>query len=86
MAKVEVYSSMFCPFCHRAKKLLSSKGVEFTEIQVKHKDAVAESMLFRQKAAVADYAFKNPAVQGIWFHTAAANSGAASLAGRRRAW
>lgn len=34
MAKVEVYSSMLCGFCYRAKKLLEQKGVAFTEIDV----------------------------------------------------
>ena len=34
MAKVEVYSSMWCPFCYRAKKLLKTKGIEFEEIDV----------------------------------------------------
>ena len=34
MAQVEIYSSMFCPFCHRAKRLLESKGAAFTEIDV----------------------------------------------------
>lgn len=34
MAKVEVYSSMLCGFCYRAKKLLEQKGVDFTEIDV----------------------------------------------------
>lgn len=34
MAKVEMYSSMFCPFCARAKHLLGMKGVEFEEIDV----------------------------------------------------
>lgn len=34
MPKVEVYSSPFCPFCYRAKKLLAAKGVEFEEIDV----------------------------------------------------
>ena len=34
MAEVVVYSTMFCPYCHRAKALLKSKGVEFTEIDV----------------------------------------------------
>ena len=29
-----MYSSMYCPFCHRAKRLLAQKGVEFTEIDV----------------------------------------------------
>ena len=34
MATVEVYSSMLCGFCYRAKKLLEQKGVSFTEIDV----------------------------------------------------
>lgn len=34
MAKVELYTTTFCPFCVRAKSLLKSKGVEFTEIDV----------------------------------------------------
>lgn len=34
MAKVTVYSSMWCPYCTRAKKLLESKGVRYDEIDV----------------------------------------------------
>ncbi|MHA1113264.1 MAG: glutaredoxin 3 [Alphaproteobacteria bacterium] len=34
MAEIELYSSFFCPFCHRAKSLLKKKGVAFTEIDV----------------------------------------------------
>jgi glutaredoxin 3 len=34
MAKVEVYTSMLCGFCYRAKKLLEQKGAAFTEIDV----------------------------------------------------
>ncbi len=34
MAEVEVYSSLMCPFCWRAKSLLKKKGVAFTEIGV----------------------------------------------------
>jgi len=33
-AKVIVYSTLLCPFCHRAKALLRQKGVSFTEIDV----------------------------------------------------
>ena len=43
-AKVEVYSSMWCPFCFRAKKLLKEKGVEFTEIDVDGKPAIRDAM------------------------------------------
>ena len=31
MAKVEVYSADYCPYCTKAKMLLTNKGVEFTE-------------------------------------------------------
>jgi glutaredoxin 3 len=34
VAKVEVYSTVYCPFCIRAKALLTGKGVEFDEIDV----------------------------------------------------
>ncbi len=34
MARVEIYSSMFCAFCYRAKKLLAGKGVDYDEIDV----------------------------------------------------
>lgn len=34
MAKVEVYSSAFCPFCVRAKALLEKKGVGYQEYDV----------------------------------------------------
>jgi glutaredoxin 3 len=34
MAHVEIYSSPLCGFCHRAKRLLSSKNVSFKEINV----------------------------------------------------
>ena len=34
MARVEVYTSMLCGYCYRAKKLLESKGVTFEEIDV----------------------------------------------------
>ena len=34
MATVEIYTTLFCPFCWRAKNLLKKKGVEFTEIGV----------------------------------------------------
>ena len=31
---VVVYSSRYCPYCRRAKSLLASKGVSFTEIDI----------------------------------------------------
>ena len=29
---VKLYVKSYCPYCHRAKDLLSSKGIEFEEI------------------------------------------------------
>ncbi len=34
MPKVTIYSSMFCPYCHRAKALLQHKGAAYDEIDV----------------------------------------------------
>jgi len=34
MQPVEIYTSPFCGFCHAAKRLLSRKGVSFTEIDL----------------------------------------------------
>lgn len=34
MATVEIYTTDFCPFCVRAKNLLTKKGVAFEEIPV----------------------------------------------------
>lgn len=34
MAHVEIYTSPFCPYCARAKRLLDGKGVSYEEIDV----------------------------------------------------
>ncbi|NIJ42296.1 glutaredoxin 3 [Parvibaculum indicum] len=34
MADVTIYTTMLCPYCHRAKALLGKKGISFTEIDV----------------------------------------------------
>ena len=34
MAQIEIYTSRFCGFCHRAKDLLKQKGAAFEEIDV----------------------------------------------------
>jgi glutaredoxin 3 len=34
MAKIEIYTKMFCPYCTRAKSLLASKGVDFEEYDI----------------------------------------------------
>jgi glutaredoxin 3 len=32
--KVEIYTTMYCPYCWRAKELLSAKNVDFIEVDV----------------------------------------------------
>lgn len=34
MAKVEIYTTPTCPYCHAAKALLADKGVQYEEITV----------------------------------------------------
>jgi glutaredoxin 3 len=34
MAKIDIYTTMMCPYCYRAKKLLSQHGADFNEIDV----------------------------------------------------
>ncbi len=38
MAKVEVYTTNYCPYCVKAKRLLDAKDVDFTEIDVTDDD------------------------------------------------
>ncbi len=47
MPNIEVYSSLFCPYCARAKNLLKKKGVAFTEIDVDGDPAARIAMMER---------------------------------------
>lgn len=44
MADVQIYTSMFCGYCARAKHLLKNKGVTFEEIGVDMKPDVRAEM------------------------------------------
>ena len=44
MAKVKIYTTSLCPYCHMAKRLLVSKGVTFEEIDVTAKPALRDEM------------------------------------------
>jgi glutaredoxin 3 len=44
VAEIEVYSSLMCPFCWRAKSLLKKKGVAFTDIGVDGKPDIRREM------------------------------------------
>jgi glutaredoxin 3 len=47
MARVEIYSTMFCPYCARAKSLLSRKGVTFENVDVMMEPAKRDEMVKR---------------------------------------
>jgi glutaredoxin 3 len=47
VAKVEVYTTSYCPFCFRAKALLEHKGVKFEEIDVTDDPEMREKMVVR---------------------------------------
>ena len=44
MADIEIYTTMLCPFCQRAKNLLAEKGVGFREIDVTFKPKQRKEM------------------------------------------
>jgi len=48
---IDIYTTPFCPFCWRAKQLLDSKGVEFTEINIMMNSGRRQEMLDRSKGA-----------------------------------
>jgi len=47
MAKVEIYTWATCPYCLRAKALLTAKGVAFKEFAIDGDDAAREKMAER---------------------------------------
>ncbi len=49
MPKVEIYTWSSCPFCIRAKGLLTKKGVEFTEYCIDGDEAARDEMSVRAK-------------------------------------
>ena len=47
MADVEIYTKPTCPFCMRAKGLLESKNVQFTEHHIAGNNDLREKMIER---------------------------------------
>lgn len=46
---VEIYTTPICPYCLAAKRLLTKKGVAFTEIDVSRDPALRDAMTTRAK-------------------------------------
>jgi glutaredoxin 3 len=47
MAEVELYTTMFCPYCTRARSLLERKGVAYTAIDIIEEPARRDEMIRR---------------------------------------
>ncbi|MDU8942426.1 glutaredoxin 3 [Ovoidimarina sediminis] len=47
MSNIEIYTSPLCGFCHAAKRLLTSKGVSFSEIDVSRDPDLRQAMMAR---------------------------------------
>jgi len=47
MAKIEIYTKIFCGYCVRAKRLLESKGVAFEEYDISMGGPQRQEMLQR---------------------------------------
>lgn len=45
MAKIRIYSTPTCPYCHMAKDFLKGKGVKFEEIDVSKDHKAAQEMI-----------------------------------------
>lgn len=47
MARVEIYTTQSCPYCHAAKALLRKKGAAFSEIDVGGNSDLRAAMMRR---------------------------------------
>lgn len=47
MANIEIYTKATCPYCHRAKALITRKGVPFQEIPIDGDVDLREEMIKR---------------------------------------
>ena len=47
MAEVELYTTMYCPYCSRARTLLQSKGVAYVDINIAEEPARRDEMIRR---------------------------------------
>ena len=84
MANIEIYTKATCPFCHRAKALLNSKGVTFQELPIDGDATKREEMIQRLGKGPAPQLYLIVATGNIYEDikqaTAAAHQGADIIA------
>jgi glutaredoxin 3 len=49
MPRIVIYTSPFCGYCHRAKRVLKAKGAVFEEIDVMMEPARRDEMIVRSQ-------------------------------------
>ena len=49
MAKIEIYTTPYCPYCHAAKDLLRRKGAKYHEIDVSNDRGLRQTMVTRAR-------------------------------------
>ncbi|MBF9196017.1 glutaredoxin 3 [Microvirga terrestris] len=49
MSAITIYTKSWCPYCSAAKKLLTEKGAEFTEIDIEKKPEARAEMIQKAK-------------------------------------
>ena len=59
MANIDIYTKATCPFCHRAKALLQSKGAQFNEIAIDNDPKKREEMIERSGRTTVPQIFIN---------------------------
>ncbi len=59
MAEITIYTSSLCGYCHRAKSLLDSKSVSYTEISVDGDRAIRQEMMQRAQQRTVPQIFIN---------------------------
>jgi glutaredoxin 3 len=50
MPEIDIYTTRYCPYCIAAKRLLTHKGVTFTEIDVSGDQIAGSKMVVRTAA------------------------------------
>jgi glutaredoxin 3 len=72
LAKITVYTTTYCPFCVRAKGLLTSRGVPYEEIQLGEDDDQAWDALYaRSKMQTVPQIFADGEILGGFTELAA---------------
>ena len=64
MATLTIYTTAWCPYCVRAKKLLDIKQVKYTEINVSEADARAKMVSLTSGTTVPQIVIDNQPIGG----------------------